>query len=179
MGNFVSSSTISNVDYSKGTKNETIIKNGIVTNRYYKHDQFGNWILINEETTKNSDMFQGITASVNGNVVMDNNGMRVGNIVMDHNGMRIGNLKMDHTGISFTNQDSEPKVVDSKNFNELYESAKTLNNDNEKIDLVNGYQKNVSCIPLNNVFKLSTLFQSDASKVKLYESVIKCIVRRK
>jgi hypothetical protein len=188
MGNVTSSfssSSISsiNIDNDKGTKVETIIKDDLMTKRFYKLDQFGNWILLKEE--KNDVKIDGFNLS--SGFKMDHNGMRIGNIIMDHNGMQVGNIKMDHSGITINNEkiitvnindeENEEENI-PENFDMLYKTIKKYEFDNQKIDLVKRYQKYNSCISLDNIHKIVSTLHHDSSKIKIYENVIKCLLKK-
>ncbi len=149
------------IDYNNGIKKETTIKNGICSEYNYKLDlDTKNWILMNEET---------LTINMNNNYSdFYMNSDQLNNLLSSNNDI----TKLDGPEIKIK-KENIPKTI-----YELDTKLKEYKFDYEKIDLVKKYQENTGCINLDETHKLTSLFNSDIAKVKYYESVVKCLVKK-
>jgi hypothetical protein len=147
-------------DYNTGTKREVVLKNGCWSDRFYKlNDASSKWILINEEIGKFNIHDENASITISSNNIKTLFDTKKDLTFVDENGPELDIKKEDI-----------PKDIDT-----LYTAVKNYNFDYQKIDLVKKYQSHIDCVPLDFVYNLANTFNSDKSKVKLYENVLKCV----
>lgn len=154
--------TISNsvVDYNNGIKKETTIKNGICNEFNYRLDPgTKNWMLMKQES---------LSINIQNNYAdFYINDTQLNELIKSEN-----TTDLEGPELNISKENIPTTIYDLNN------KLKEYKKDYEKLNLVKKYQENIGCINLNDTQKIVSSFYSDVAKVKYYESVVKCLIKK-
>ena len=185
MGNFIASNvnlySSTNIDHKSGTKEEVSLKNGIWTIRKYEKDNNDDWKLVQEETDDIKPLMN--TFSLKDGITIGNDGVKIGNLDINDKGVMLGNQRI----VIIEDESDKPTVKSStinveevpNNPEHLYTKFQQIKSEHQRIDLLKRYQQQYACVPVEYARKLADTLSTNSNKVQLYETILKCIVKRK